>query len=82
MATIRQWLARGILVLLSGLAGVAHAAPESGWWWNPSDSEPGFIIEIQGTQVYLGGYIDRNVRPMPVGAGTTLEWSWDFHVRN
>ncbi|MEO6565749.1 MAG: hypothetical protein ABIO63_06910 [Casimicrobiaceae bacterium] len=56
MAKTRQWIARGLLVLLMGSAGVARAVPENGWWWNPSESGRGFFIEIQGTQVYLGGY--------------------------
>ena len=56
METTSRWIARCVLVAVSCWAGLAQAAPENGWWWNPNESGRGFFIEIQGTQVYLGGY--------------------------
>ena len=37
--------------------GVAHAAPESGWWWNPQQGGRGFSIEIQGDTLFMAGYL-------------------------
>ena len=45
---------------LSLLAGVAEAAPESGWWWNPGQSGRGFSIEIQGDSMFVAGYFYEN----------------------
>ena len=38
-------------------AGLAHAAPEAGWWWNPNESGRGFFVESQNGIIYLAGYL-------------------------
>lgn len=35
----------------------AAALPESGWWWNPSESGRGFSIETQGNAIFLAGFM-------------------------
>ena len=37
--------------------GVSVDAPETGWWWNASESGRGFFMEIQGTTMFLSAYI-------------------------
>lgn len=38
--------------------GKAHALlPESGWWWNPSESGRGFNLEIQDDGLYFSTFI-------------------------
>jgi hypothetical protein len=32
-------------------------APESGWWWNPSEAGRGYAIEFQGDQVFVAGFM-------------------------
>jgi hypothetical protein len=37
-----------------GLAGgVAAAAPQTGWWWNPAEPGRGYFIETQGAKLFL-----------------------------
>ena len=31
--------------------------PETGWWWNPAESGHGFSLEIQGSLMFLAGYM-------------------------
>lgn len=31
--------------------------PQSGWWWNASESGRGFSLEIQGSSLFLAGYM-------------------------
>ena len=31
-------------------------APETGWWWNASESGTGWFFEVQSTNMYLAGY--------------------------
>jgi hypothetical protein len=31
--------------------------PESGWWWNPSESGRGYFLEWQGGQLFMAGYM-------------------------
>lgn len=56
-----KWLgmlcALGLLCLQSGLA---QAAPENGWWWNPNQSGRGFSIEIEGSSLFMAGYLYEN----------------------
>lgn len=39
--------------------GTASAviAPQTGWWWNPSESGRGFFIEKQGNNIFMAGYL-------------------------
>jgi hypothetical protein len=52
---------RALLVLCATLlvglqSGLARAAPEVGWWWNPNESGRGFFIEMKGNQLFMAGY--------------------------
>lgn len=41
------------------------AAPEVGWWWNPSESGTGWFFEVQGSNIFLAGYLyDGSGRPV------------------
>lgn len=31
--------------------------PQRGWWWNPAESGRGFSLEVQGSTVFLSGYM-------------------------
>lgn len=33
------------------------AKPQSGWWWNPSESGRGFSIEVSGNTMFLAAYL-------------------------
>ena len=50
---LQALLVAGALAMQSG---VAHSAPEVGWWWNPNESGRGFFVESQNGIVYLAGY--------------------------
>jgi List-Bact-rpt repeat protein len=43
----------------AGGSGATQPAgnPQTGWWWNPAEGGRGFGIEIQGTTIYLAGYM-------------------------
>lgn len=48
-----SWILCGLLAL-GALS--AHAAPQSGWWWNANESGRGFFIEIDDGWFFLSGY--------------------------
>ena len=35
----------------------ATATPETGWWWNASESGRGFSLEVSGNTMFLAGYL-------------------------
>ena len=37
--------------------GASSFQPESGWWWNESESGRGFALEVQGNKLVIGGYM-------------------------
>ena len=50
-------ISRWLLALAFALAACcSHAAPQSGWWWNPAESGRGFFIEIVGDWMFFSGY--------------------------
>jgi hypothetical protein len=58
--------------------GPAAGMPETGWWWNSSESGRGFFIEVQGSTMFVSGFMyDDQGRPawyVSIGAmtGTTV----------
>ena len=32
-------------------------APETGWWWNASESGTGWFFEVQGSNLFMAGYL-------------------------
>lgn len=41
------------------------AMPRTGWWWNPDESGTGFSIEVQGSTLFLVGYMyDQSGNPV------------------
>ena len=56
--TVMFSLRRAVLVmLLFAASGLHAAAPESGWWWNPTEPGRGFFIEYQGGRVFLAAFL-------------------------
>src|SRR5271169_959800 len=45
------------LALVSVLPARAQTAPASGYWWNPAEAGRGFVIEIQGSQIFMAGFL-------------------------
>ena len=45
------------LLALSFLLPRAGDAAESGWWWNAGQSGRGFSIEVQGSSLFLAGFL-------------------------
>jgi hypothetical protein len=39
------------------LSGPAAGYPETGWYWNSSESGRGYFLEIQGTSLFLSAYM-------------------------
>lgn len=38
-------------------AGPVGGMPQTGWWWNESESGRGFVIEVQGNKLFFSGYM-------------------------
>ena len=55
--TAATWLrALATAIVFSAQAGLASAAPEVGWWWNPDESGRGYFIESQGGIFFMAAY--------------------------
>lgn len=39
------------------LSSAAAITPQTGWWWNPSESGRGFSIEVNGNNLFMAGYL-------------------------
>lgn len=39
------------------IAAAAPVSPQTGWWWNASESGRGFFIERQGANLVIAGYL-------------------------
>ena len=44
----------GAMLMLG--ASLLHAAPQTGWWWNPNEAGRGFFLEVQGPRMFMAGY--------------------------
>ena len=38
-------------------AGPVNGMPQTGWWWNESESGRGFVVEVQGNKLFFSGYM-------------------------
>ena len=80
MATIHR--AVGRMLVLGALwlhAGLAVAEPESGWWWNPTESGRGFFIEMTAGVLYVGGYFyTDDGRATWISSGGPLTDPWHY----
>jgi hypothetical protein len=45
------------LWLSAACCAQAQVAPANGYWWNPAESGRGFVIEVQGTQLFIAGFL-------------------------
>jgi len=56
--------------------------PQAGWWWNAAESGRGFSLEVQGSTVFLAGYMyDASGNPiwyLSIGTltGQTYQEAW------
>jgi hypothetical protein len=48
---------RYVIALLAAVSLRAEAAPASGYWWNPAENGRGFVIEVQGNQMFMAGFL-------------------------
>jgi hypothetical protein len=53
----RKLIACFALAVLSLISHNALASPASGYWWNPAEGGRGFVIEIQGTTMFMAGFL-------------------------
>jgi len=65
-------------------SGTPGFKPETGLWWNPAETGRGFLIEAQGTSLWLGGYMyDDAGNPVwyaaagPMASTTLFQGHWD-----
>jgi hypothetical protein len=53
----RKWLGALFTFVFLGLqASLAHAVPETGWWWNAAEGGRGYYIELKGDTLFLSAY--------------------------
>lgn len=74
MKRSKGWTAFAVGVLAALRIGLACAAPEVGWWWNPAESGRGFFIESQGGILYMAAYLyadDGRARWLVAGGNST-----------
>jgi len=61
-------------------------APETGWWWNADESGRGFFIEMQGSTLFIAGYMYDSAGNAVwyIASGTaadlSLETSWSEYA--
>jgi streptogramin lyase len=41
-------------VIVTAASGIT---PQTGFWWNPAEGGRGFVIEVQGNQMYMAGFL-------------------------
>jgi hypothetical protein len=51
----RQTMALERLEFTGAGASAGKGAIQNGWWWNPAENGRGFIVEVQGTTMFLAG---------------------------
>lgn len=56
MPSARKWLCALCAFVSFAFSWSAVAAPESGWWWNSTQSGRGWFIEIKGKTLFMAGY--------------------------
>ncbi|MBI1776571.1 MAG: hypothetical protein HYR63_14595 [Proteobacteria bacterium] len=37
--------------------GAASSRPQTGWWWNPTESGRGFSFEVSGNNIFMSSYL-------------------------
>jgi len=55
-----RWIARvavWLFALFFALCSSLHAAPQTGWWWNPNESGRGFFVESHDGITFIGAYL-------------------------
>jgi hypothetical protein len=57
MRNYRTGFVSWLFVLLCCLCSAAQAAPQVGWYWNPSESGRGFFVESQNGVTFIGAYL-------------------------
>ena len=53
--------------------------PETGWWWNASEGGRGFSIEVQGDNLFVGGFMyDGSGNPVWYVSGGKMSNPWVY----
>jgi hypothetical protein len=52
---VLRWLALPLMFCAG--AAFAQVTPQAGYWWNPATPGSGFVIEVQGTQMFMAGFL-------------------------
>ena len=47
----------GFVTYLLMISVSCAAAPENGWWWNPTESGSGYAIERQGNSIFMAAFL-------------------------
>lgn len=61
--------------IAAGSLGAASPSfkPETGWWWNPAEGGRGFSLEVQGSYLFIAGYMyDENGNPIWYVSGAKM----------
>lgn len=62
--------ALGSVEMYSGPAGAAGVVPQSGYWWNPAEVGRGYLLEYNGTKIFMATFLyDASGRSIWYGAG-------------
>ena len=79
---MRDWMARQVgafLIVLGAMSGAAHAAPQTGWWWNPNESGRGFFVESHDGVTFIGAYLyDSDGHALWLVAGGANDDSYNY----
>jgi len=79
---MRKWTARvvqGSLLMLYAACGAVHAAPQTGWYWNPNESGRGFFVESRDGITFIGAYLyDTDGHALWLVAGGENEDSYHY----
>src|SRR5438067_6645351 len=57
MFNAKTTLLCGLLLLQCAFVSNSHAAPETGWYWNPNESGRGFFVESHDGVTFIGAYL-------------------------
>jgi hypothetical protein len=83
MSNGKRLLVAGLVTLACVASSASHAAPQSGWYWDPAQSGRGFFVESTGDMLYMAGYIyanDGHALWVVAGDATPDPYSYSGHL--
>jgi hypothetical protein len=57
ISLLRRFFSVALIMLAMGWSLPASANPASGYWFNPAESGRGFVSEIQGSTMFMAGFL-------------------------